>query len=437
MPNYKASIIMRKNPNAIDDILLSHKAATVIMAGGQGTRLFPLTQTRCKPDISFAGRYRLIDVPISNSLNSNVNNIFVISQFFASTLNKHISATFSSDPLHGGKIELLSPEETPLKKVWYEGTADAVRKNLPHLLKLPAEYYIILSGDQLYHMNLLDMLNFAKEQDADLTIATLAVKESDAKRMGVMKIDKKKYITQFFEKPTDTQTLNLFKNDLEDTDKQYLASMGIYIFKRSALVKLLNEDPREDFGKHLIPTQIAKKQKTAAYIFDGYWEDIGTIRSFYEANLALTKSDTLDLYNENAPIYAQTINLPSARLKDTLVHDSIICDGSIIGAKEISDSLIGMRSQIHENTIIKKSIVMGHQFYHPPKLKENIYPKSFSIGKNCLIQNSIIDEHTQIGDNVKLINEQNLEHYDGKYLCVRDGIIVVPSGKTIPNNYTF
>ncbi|MBI5274228.1 MAG: glucose-1-phosphate adenylyltransferase [Chlamydiales bacterium] len=418
-------------------LLEKHQAATIILAGGQGTRLFPLTQTRCKPDVSFAGRYKLIDIPISNSINAKISKIFVISQYFASDLNNHIASTFHAGALTSEKIEMLSPEETPLKKSWYQGTADAVRKNLSHFLHLPIEYFIILSGDQLYNMDLIDMLEFTKEKDAELTIATIPVKEKEARRMGIMKINKNHLITDFYEKPSDIKVLKKFKvKDAKDPERCYLGSMGIYIFKKDTLIHLLNTDLREDFGKHIIPTQIKTGKKTAAYTYHGYWEDIGTVESFYEANLSLTTTSCgLDLYNEQSPIYAQNINLPSAFVKNTRVTDSIICDGSIINAKEITHSLIGLRSRIMEGTIIQDSIVIGNPSYTSSLPTQD--PHDYFIGKNCIIKKAIIDEQTQIEDNVSLTNEKHIMHYDSDHLYVRDGIIVIPAGTHLPKNFRF
>ncbi|GAB4192324.1 MAG: glucose-1-phosphate adenylyltransferase [Simkaniaceae bacterium] len=424
------------------------KVSTIILAGGQGTRLFPLTKTRCKPAVVFGGRYRLIDVPISNSLNSRLRKIFVISQYFSQSLNEHIVNTFSLDHFQGSKIEMLTPEEKIDKKNWYEGTADAVRKNLKTLLQTPTEYFLILSGDQLYNMDLSSMLDFAQKHHADLTVATLPVQKKDASRMGILKINEDQEIVDFVEKPKDPAVLMQYKlqEDLmpkelkhykagKDNGALFLASMGIYVFKRDALISLLEEDPREDFGKHLIPTQI-KKGRSYAFCHKGYWEDIGTIKSFYDANLALTtNSIDLNLYSEAAPIYAQAQNLPSSRIVNTKMTDSLICEGSIIFADEISHSMIGLRSFIDKGTVIKDSIIMGNQYYSPPNQNAQNLPDHFGIGKNCLIQNAIIDEHTWVGDNVKLTNKQGLQEYEGDGIYIRDGIIVVPAGTELPNGF--
>lgn len=413
-----------------------NSVATIILAGGEGTRLQPLTQIRCKPAVTFGGRYRIIDVAVSNAINSGFKDIYVISQFLASTLNNYLLETYPSKSDGHAHVEVLSPEDSPHGNVWYKGTADCVRQNLAHLLQNPAEYFVILSGDQLYSMDLADMLEFAIEKDADLTIATIPVGESEAKRMGVMHIDKEFEIIDFFEKPQDPEIIQKFaiapdiakKHDALD-DLSFLGSMGIYIFKRQTLVDLMTEDLREDFGKHLIPTQM-EKGKTFAYIFDGYWEDIGTIGSYYQANLGLVIGEScLNLYDDERPIFTQNVSLPSSRIKDTTVSQSIICDGCDVKADEISRSMIGLNSEIGENSVIRDSILVG---WFPHSNREPI-----KIGSNCKIEKAIIDEGSVIGDNVELTNRRNLKSYDDPWLSVKDGIMIVKAGAHIPNNFVF
>ena len=416
-----------------DELRLIDKVACIILAGGQGTRLFPLTKDRCKPAVSFGGRYRLIDVPISNSLNSKLTNIYVISQYFSSGLNQHIAETYKLDRFRGGNIELLNPQEKADSREWYEGTADAVRKNLEHLAKGSSEYFVILSGDQLYNMDLQDMVYFAKRHEADLTIAALPVTEEEAPRLGILKVDSQSVITDFAEKPQDPDVLKQYHLK---ADPPYLASMGIYIFKREALIKLLTEDDRHDFGKHLIP-EMMKRGKTCAYIYKGYWEDIGTVESFYNANLALTtNSFGINLYNEVLPIYSQAHNLPGARITHTQLIDSIVCNGSVIEAKEITHSLIGVRSRIKRGTVIRDSIVMGHESCDEHTDDPQATSEYFEVGENCFIQRAIIDENSHVGNNVHLTNKDGLANYDGDGIYIRDGIIVVTSGTIIPDGFT-
>lgn len=412
---------------------LVERVAAVILAGGQGTRLYPLTQNRCKPAVGFGGRYRLIDIPLSNSLNSDIFRLFVISQYFASNLHQHILATYHLDQFKTGGIELLCPEEVPHRKVWFKGTADAVRQNLEHLVKAPVDYFLILSGDQLYNINFREMIEFAKEKDADLVVASIRVGEPDAKRMGLLQTDEKHRIRGFVEKPKERAVLDQFA--LRDGKKtSYLGSMGIYVFKREALFELLKEEGH-DFGHHLIPSQV-KKGNAFSYEYRGYWVDIGTIASFYEANMALLdQKNCLNTYDESNPIYTRPHNLPSPMIKEAIIRNSLISQGTIIDGNEISHSIIGVRSHIKKGTKVSHSIIMGNHFYHPPLHQTPPLPEEFSIGENCVIEKAIIDEHTYIGNRVKLVNKDNLKTYDGDGIFIRDGIIIVTTGTKLPDGY--
>lgn len=413
---------------------LAEKVAAIVLAGGQGTRLYPLTQNRCKPAVGFGGRYRLIDIPLSNSLNSDIFRLYVISQYFASNLHQHILATYHLDQFKTGGIELLCPEEAPHRKVWFKGTADAVRQNLDHLAKAPVDYFLILSGDQLYNINFKEMIEFAKEKDADMVVASFKVEESEASRMGLLQIDKSCRIKDFVEKPKERAILDKFA--IHDRDKpSYLGSMGIYVFKREALFSLLQEDGH-DFGHHLIPSQV-KKGNAFAYHYTGYWVDIGTIASFYEANMALLdQKNCLNTYDETNPIYTRAHNLPSPMIREAVIQNSLISQGTIIDGNEIINSVIGIRSHIKKGTKISHSVVMGNHFYHPPLHQHPPLPEDFSIGENCIIEKAIIDEHTQIGNGVKLINKDRLKTFDGDGIFIRDGIIIVTTGAKIPDGFT-
>ena len=422
-----------------------HNIASIILAGGKGTRLHPLTLNHSKPAVPFGGRYRLIDIPISNSLNSNIRQIIVIGQYLTTELGHHLSQTYQFDNFFPGRLDLITPEEKPNgQRIFFDGTADAIRKNLDVILELPVDYFLILSGDQLYNINFQKMFNFAKEKDAPLTIASLPVNENDARRLGLLKIDNESYITDFFEKPQEKEVLEKFRiptslnpNCHITKEKPFLGSMGIYIFKRNTLKKLLLEDPREDFGKHLIPTQL-NKDKAAAFVYDGYWEDIGTIQSFYDANIALTTASLgLQIYDEKNPIYTSAHHLPGANIKTTSITNSIICEGSIIEAKEINHSMIGLRSKVNAGTIIKNSVLLGNSTYSSPIQTQDVLPDVFEIGKNCVIEKTIIDEHVKIGNNVKLINKKNLSSYDSEKIFIRDNIIIVTAGTTLPDGFEF
>ncbi|NGX46103.1 MAG: Glucose-1-phosphate adenylyltransferase [Chlamydiae bacterium] len=411
------------------------KVAAVILAGGRGTRLFPLTAHRCKPAVSFGGRYRLIDIPLSNALNSRINQIYVISPSFDSQLHQHILTTNNSDMFRTGGLELRTPQETTRGKEWFKGTADAVRQNLEYLLKSSAEYFLILSGDQLYTMDLLDMLKFAEQEDSDLVIATILVGKREAKRMGLIQIDKKQSITDFYEKPQEEAILKKFSlpTKSKSDPERYLASMGIYIFKREALIKLLDEEG-DDFGRDLIP-KCLNMGKCSSYIYEGYWEDIGTVSSYYQANLLLTEGKGLNTYQEDYQIYARSHHVPSALINGTRISNSLISQGSIIDAEEITHSIVGVRALIKQGTIIQDSIILGNRTYHPFLNQALPSDQYFSIGENCLIQKTIVDEEARIGDNVQLINKDGLETYDGDGIYIRDGIIIVTSGTEPPDNF--
>ena len=392
------------------------KIASIILAGGEGTRLHPLTKNRCKPSVCYGGRYRLIDIPISNSLNAKIQLIFVISQYFTTPLHEHIQNTYPTDFFKGLKLQLLSPVEAGTARPSFKGTADAVRQNLTHFEASSADYFLILSGDQLYNIDFSQMLKFAKQQDADLTVASIPVREKEAKRMGLLKIDCRSAICHFVEKPSDPKILESFALSKEKT--HYLGSMGIYIFKRKALFELVREQG-DDFGKDLIPIQV-KRGKTAAYIYQGYWEDIGTIASYYQANMALTQQQNcLNIYDAKNPIFTPSHHLPNPLIYHTAIHRAIIGPGTVIEAKEISDSVIGSRLKIGKGVIIRNSVLLG----------------SSSVGENCLLERVILDENASIGNHVQLTNSDGLNKYEGDGIFIRDGIIIVTSGTKVPDHF--
>jgi glucose-1-phosphate adenylyltransferase len=416
------------------------KVATVILAGGQGTRLQPLTTHRSKPAVPYCGRYRLIDVPISNSLNSDFRQIFVITQYLSEELHQHIHQTYRFDAKHPGSLEILSPQEDSNGELQlYAGTADAVRKNLSSILKSSADFFLILSGDQLYNINFQEMVAFAQAQNAELTIASLPVSEKDARRMGLLNIDSKNKVIDFIEKTQDSEILNKFElsnafletfQDLLPSTSYFLGSMGIYVFTREALCSLLHSDQRNDFGYHLITTAV-KRENTSAYVYKGYWEDIGTVASYYEANLCLTRSSKgLNAYDQKNPIYARPTFLPGPKIKSAKITQSIICEGCIIEAEEISNSVIGFCSNIKQGSIIRDTIMIGNHFCHEQEL-------NYWIGECCHIEKTIIDERVQIGDRVKILNKNKYNTFDGEGIFVRDGITIVTAGAKIPNDYEF
>lgn len=419
------------------------KVCSIILAGGQGTRLFPLTKKRCKPAIVFGGRYFLIDVPISNSLNAHIRYNFIVTQFLSSSLHQHIFQTFGNPHFPNGSVEILCAEQKPDRCNWYKGTADSIRQNLEYLTDIPAEYFLILSGDQLYRMDFKKMVQYAMQKDVDVLVATLAVNEKEAKRMGIMKVNEDNHIIDFHEKPQEDMTLAKLKtpNSVQEmmglpqgTDKQFLGSMGIYLFRRNALLKLLVEDPRDDFGKHLIPTQVARGS-IAAFPHTDYWEDIGTIEAFYNANMALTESHPpFNCHDEKYPIHTLRLDLPGPKISSTHVENSILCEGSIIEADTISKSIIGQKARLKKGTIVKASYIMGNDSY-TPHIRDIDQPDEYTIGEDCLISNAIIDRNVSIGNCVQLINKNGLVEYNGPGIYIRDSIIVVPRGTIIPEGF--
>lgn len=429
--------------------------AVIILGGGEGKRLSPLTKTRCKPAISFGGKYALIDIPISHSISSGLRNIYIIGQYLANSLHKHLFQTYMQGVTSHANLHMLIPEEREGSHIWFKGTADAIRQNINYLREIPADYFLILSGDQLYNIDFQQMLHFGLESNADMVIAAQPVNEKEAKRMGLLKLQAgSTRVIDFIEKPQEPQILEQFATDEmtlhrmgfeSNSGRRFLGSMGIYFFKRKALFDLVGDDPREDFGKHLILTQM-KKESVHAFLYDGYWEDIGTIESYYNANLALTQTITdhrhgLLCHDEKNVIITKTYRLPGAKITDTLINRSLICEGAIIDAKEITHSVIGVRSRVGRGTVIRDSILMGNEYYHRTSNTLQDLPDAPGIGENCLITKTIIDENVKIGNDVKLINRAGFTNYDSPFgepaITVRDGIIVVPRGTTLPNRFVF
>ncbi len=420
------------------------QVASIILGGGEGTRLYPLTLTRSKPAVNFGGKYRLIDVPISNSIHADCHKVFVLTQFLSSSLHHHIFQTYMQGGKSSGLIEILTAEQKPSQKSWFQGTADAVRQNIDYLLESPVEYFLILSGDQLYNINFHEMVLFAKQTDADVVVATLPVTAQEAKRLGILKVDKRHFITEFHEKPQDDALLEKLRSPADlierigiapESQRDYLGSMGIYLFKRKALVELLTKDTREDFGKHLIPTQVSSG-RIAAFLYDGYWEDIGTIETFYQANMALTQPDPkFSFYDEVRPIFTCRYDLPPAKFYHTQIKQTILCEGSVIDADEVSHSLLGPRTVVHKGSIIRDSYLMGNDYYESPIRDHLRLPPVPCIGENCIINRAIIDKNVKIGKGVQLINKQKLTQYNGENVFIRDGIIIVPRGATVPDGF--
>jgi glucose-1-phosphate adenylyltransferase len=411
----------------------------IIMGGGAGTRLFPLTKERAKPAVPLAGKYRLVDIPISNCLNGGFRQVYVLTQFNSESLHRHITATYKFDNFTKSFVEILAAQQTPEGARWYQGTADAVRQNLRYVLERPYSYYLILSGDQLYRMDYRDLLQAHFQTGADITLGTTPVDRQAASSFGIMQSDAKRRIYRFEEKPKDSKILDelrippelLTELDRPADAELYQGSMGIYVFNRQILVDALAND-YDDFGKHIIPASL-QKYRVFAYIFQGYWEDIGTVRAFFEANLALT--DTLPPYNffdHLNPIYTHARFLPASKINGAQVNRAIIADGCIITDANIERAVIGIRSVIETGSRIRDCVLMGADFYEleePPPIP-NV--PALGIGRDCVIEGAIIDKNARIGDGVVITPEGKPDNVDGHNYYVRDGVIVIPKGAVIP-----
>ena len=408
----------------------------VILGGGQGTRLFPLTQLRSKPAVPIGGKYRLIDIPISNCLHSGVNRIFALTQFNSASLHRHISTTYRFDSFSDGFVEILAAEQTQDSVAWYQGTADAVRQQLRHLLSRRADQVLILSGDHLYRMDYRAFVEEHRARGADVSIAVKPVPQQAAPSLGIVQVDAQGRIVDFREKPQDPAELEALRRPAADSEACYLASMGIYVFEPQVLVSLLMSSDQDDFGKHIIPSAI-HKVGVFAHTFEGYWEDIGTIRSFYEANLALTdRSPPFDFYRADAPIYTHARFLAGTRLENCHIERGIICEGSYIQSAQIEHSVIGIRSVIGANCQIAHTIVMGADSEESPADRTRNAAQgipNMGIGTNTQITGAIIDKNARIGEGVRITSkDRGVEAGETNYY-IRDGIVVVPKDAVIPS----
>jgi len=406
----------------------------VIMGGGRGTRLYPLTKERCKPAVPVAGKYRLIDIPISNCINSGLNKIYVLTQFNSESLNKHIIRTYKLDPFSDGFVEVMAAEQTMEDADWFQGTADAVRRCLKHFDNPIFKYIVVLSGDQLYKMDLKAMLDFHKKKGAEITLAcNPADEKSNLNEMGVIKLGEDNRIVDFFEKPGDPEKLKSALLEI-DGEKRFLVSMGIYIFNRDTLIELLSESNKVDFGKEIIPASF-KRKVTEAFVYKGYWRDIGSIKNFYDENLVLTEAvPPIDIFDENWQIFTRPRYLPPIKIKNSKILKSIISEGSIIETATIEHSVLGVRSRIEEKSHVKDSIIMGNDFYQ--SLDEILSDREkkkpiMGVGKNCLIRKAILDKNVKIGDGTRIVNEKKLETFKGENYSIKDGIVIIHKNATI------
>jgi glucose-1-phosphate adenylyltransferase len=409
--------------DSTDDIL------AVILGGGRGQRLFPLTQQRSKPAVPMAGKYRLIDIPISNCINSGILRIAVLTQFNSVSLHRHITRTYNFDAFHMGWVQVWAAEQTVANSSWYQGTADAVRKQMFEIRATRAKYVLILAGDHLYRMDFAKMAEYHFDKDADVTIAVQPVSKDDASRYGILKRDLLGRITDFAEKPSEPKVLRHMVSRL-DYQKPYLGSMGIYLFKTESLIDMLEKNPLDDFGGHIIPGAIPT-HKVFGYDFEGFWEDIGTIRSFYNANLALTSTNPpFNFYDPAAPIYSHPRFLPGSIVHNSCMTDTLMAEGCCIENANIEHSIIGLRSQIRSGVKIKDSILMGNDYYEREWASEG-RAIPLEIGCNCSIEGAIIDKNARLGHDVTISAFPCGTDIDGNGWVVRDGIVVIPKGTEI------
>ncbi len=413
---------------------------SIILGGGRGSRLFPLTDHRSKPAVPVGGKYRLVDIPISNCLNSDIRRIYVLTQFNSASLNRHIKNTYNFDVFSNGFVDILAAEQTADNSQWFQGTADAVRQSIHHMENHDYEYVLILSGDQLYQMDYREMLKKHKENNSDLTVATIPVEAEDATGFGIMKTNKDGMIDSFVEKP-GLDELEKWKSNVPEPyaleNKHYLASMGIYIFNRKTLIDLFNDNPdATDFGKQIIPKTLTEGMKVSSYEFGGYWEDIGTIRSFFESNIALTDTvPEFNLYDNESYIYTRARLLPASKVMGTTMEHCLMAEGCIIEASRIVRSVVGIRARIGKGTSVENSIIMGNDRFQSREFIDNASATkpAMGIGQRCYLSNCIIDKNVSIGNDVRIVGGDHIPDGDHEYHYMRDGIALVKKGVTIPD----
>ncbi|MBR9845145.1 MAG: glucose-1-phosphate adenylyltransferase [Algicola sp.] len=416
--------------------MINNKVLSIILGGGQGSRLYPLTENRSKPAVPIAGKYRLVDIPISNCINSDIKRIYVLTQFNSASLNKHIKNTYHFSFFSSAFVDVLAAEQTIQSDKWFQGTADAVRQSMHHFLSHDFEYALILSGDQLYQMDFNDMIEAHEASGAEISIATYPVNAKDATSFGIMKTDEENIIQSFIEKP-DASLLpdwtSQVSDEMKKEERHYLASMGIYIFNKDLLVELMKEPNKVDFGKEIIPGAI-KNHKTLSYQYEGYWTDIGNIDSFFEANLGLTDDiPQFNLYDNHQRVYTHARILPTSKISGTLLDRTVIADGCLIHAAKIERSVIGIRSRIGKESTVTNCYMMGNDYYESLEevQKQNI--KIFmGIGERCFIKNVILDKNCRIGDDVRINGGRHLEDIETDSYLIKEGIVVIKKGAVIP-----
>jgi glucose-1-phosphate adenylyltransferase len=419
------------------------KVLCVVMGGGQGTRLFPLTKDRAKPAVPLAGKYRLVDIPISNCINSGFRRIYILTQFNSTSLHSHISRTYKFDQFSAGFVEILAAQQTFTNTSWYEGTADAERKNLVHFLNHDFDYLLILSGDQLYRMDFREIIEQHRVTGADITLATLPVRREEAKACGILQVDASERVTRFVEKPKEDALLDSLRLPAEKSAQlgstggreSFLASMGIYVFNRSLICDLL-DNPLSDFGKHIIPHAI-NTHRVYSHIFEGYWEDVGTIRAFFEANLELVSElPRFNFFDMSAPIFTRPRYLPGSKINGAQIDHAIISDGCIINRARINNSIVGLRTLVGDGTELFRVVSLGCDYYESRESVERHEKEGLprvGIGTHCKIENTIIDKNARIGNNVKISPAGKPENLDHEHYYIRDGVVIIPKNAVLPH----
>lgn len=414
----------------------------IILGGGQGSRLSPLTETRSKPAVPIGGKFRLVDIPISNCLNSDIYRIFVLTQFNSASLNAHIKNTFQFNAFSDAFVDILAAEQTPDNPTWFQGTADAVRQCMPHFLNHDFDYALILSGDQLYQMDLNEMIEEHIKNEADISIATLPVNAKDATEFGILKTNHESFVESFIEKPAK-ELLPDWKSEvseeMQNEGKHYLASMGIYIFNKKLLKDIMSNPDTKDFGKEIIPHAVGNK-RIFSFQYEGYWTDIGNIDSFFEANIGLTDDlPKFNLFDDENKIFTRSRLLPPTKFKKTSIDRSLVSGGCILNAKEITRSVIGVRSRIGEGTVVQNSYIMGNDNYQSlEQMEEDIKnnKQHIGIGERCFINNAIVDKNCRIGNDVYINGGKHLENTSSEFYVVKEGIVVIKKGAIVPSNFT-
>ena len=408
----------------------------IILGGGAGTRLFPLTARRSKPAVPIGGKYRLIDIPVSGCLHADIRRIYVLTQFNSASLNRHISNTYRLDIFSGGFVEILAAEQTPDNPNWYQGTADAVRQAARHFTQHKADYYLILAGDHLYRMDYRELVDAHRAHKADITIAAQPVDPDTATQMGIFRFAQDGQISAFEEKPKPPRLQEIGRSIPEGatfaqhSDEQpFMASMGIYVFSRRALLEILDREPGHDFGREVIPHALGK-YRVKPFLYRGYWADVGTIESFYEANVMLGRpAAPFRFWDLRRPIYSHLRHLPASRMTDCHIRDSMIADGSYMDRCHIDRSVVGLRTMIYSGTRVSNSVLLGADWYED--LADPAGGQGLGIGRDCVLDRVIVDKNARIGDGSRLVNERGVEHADGEGYYIRGGIIVVPKDGVI------